>query len=92
MRYATGITANTLEELRDKLERKYQAILDSPYDECDIYAVTGWDIQVIDDFVFCIVHRLTIWLVDVYDINGDIVYQYDYDDKSIEDVLEELRA
>ena len=59
----------------------------SGYDE---YAVQDYDIDVIGTFVFCTVYSMTINLTDVYDINGEVVYQYVTEDESKEEVFKNL--
>lgn len=68
-----------LETLKKKLEREYQAEVD----ECsgDLYAVVGYEVEIIGNLVHCTLYRPTITMVDVYDINGDLVDQLDCDEE-----------
>ena len=66
-----------LEVLKEKLEREYQAEVD----KCsrDPYTLLGYELEIIGDLIHCTKYRPTITLVDVIDINGNLVDQYDCD-------------
>ena len=82
-----------LELLKESLERKYaEKLFEAEHsDECDVYDIIDYSVQVMNEFVFCAVYRLTINLVDVYNASGRIVYQYDDSEESMEEVYEKLK-
>lgn len=81
-----------LSQIQMKIDAKYHEIMEEEdrTSRDDIYDILSYQTEIIGNYVFCTVCRLTIDLVDVYDANGEIVYQYDPDDETPDEVLTKL--